>query len=155
MSIRDTLKQAMESVERELQENDHKGGWEVSDIGKIQGHLWIEMRELEDALILWQMEPSQENRDRIEHEAADVQAMAMMVADLAGCYRHELRMNGESVAPYILIKRLINEGWDSLSAEIEVERRGLVAQGRDGAKAETIVHQRNEVMKRAEASGLL
>ena len=121
LRIRDTLLQAMVSVEQELQENDYKGGWEDSTIWDIQNHLWIELRELEHALFDYKQDPSLKHREMVKKESVDVQAMAMMVADLAGCYPHGERINGREVADLNVVDRLVAAGWDRGEAQAEVD----------------------------------
>ncbi len=118
--IRPTLMQATEVIEEELLENDYKGGWESSSIWDIQNRVWTEMRELEGALTDYHRDPSDANRARVRHEAADVQGMVMMVADLAGCYPHGARVNGRDTEGLSPVETLVNAGWDRQEAEDDI-----------------------------------
>jgi len=56
-----------------LLKNSHKGGWLSEDVGSLLRRLKMEVRELEEAIYIW--------NDGIVEEAADVANFAMMIAD--------------------------------------------------------------------------
>jgi hypothetical protein len=63
-------------MEKCLQANDHKGGWEHCEDVYLVDRLYDEIEELEEALV-------HEDPERIIREAGDVANFAMMLADQA------------------------------------------------------------------------
>lgn len=76
-------------MERELRNNDHKGGWKECDAYELAQRVTEEANELlPEALQASIHSPvPSEFRDSVGEEAADVANMAMMVADVCGCLR--------------------------------------------------------------------
>lgn len=68
-------------MERELRNNDHKGGWKGCAAGPLLDRVYEELNELRDALFSYPRD-TLEYRRKIAEEAADVANMAMMVVDV-------------------------------------------------------------------------
>lgn len=99
--VRPTLVDWNIAVETRLKTNDWKGGWETCGTWTLFDHLLQEIAELERAL--YEVEATSDpdwtisRLIRVKEEAADVSAMAMMVADVAGVPFHANgRLNGKS-----------------------------------------------------------
>ena len=99
--VRPTLAEWSRVVELRLRANDWKGGWESCNVWELQDHLWQELRELE-AVLHRIHQAGFENWDiglatLVRDEAADVAALAMMIADVAGPVPHDgQRVNGKA-----------------------------------------------------------
>jgi hypothetical protein len=65
-----------EQMEKKLQENDRKGGWENCSPGYLMRRLREEYQELLGLMI-------PQDREKIIREAADIANFAMMIADIA------------------------------------------------------------------------
>lgn len=106
MDVRPTLKEFTEIVERQLSDHDYKGGWENCRPEALMDRLWGELGELQvevyrlDYHALDQTDVGESRRlatlSNIRNEAADVAAVAMMVADAAGGLDHGPRTNGRN-----------------------------------------------------------
>lgn len=70
-------------MERELRENDWKGGWKHCNFASLMSHVWEEARELQEALLSYPRD-TQKYRERIASEGADIANMVMMVLDVRG-----------------------------------------------------------------------
>lgn len=67
------------AMEKELRENDHKGGWKTEGISYFIEKLHEEVNELTKAL-----GDIKATKRRVLSEAADVANIAMMLADIRG-----------------------------------------------------------------------
>lgn len=76
MELRKEVAEFAETMEAELRENDHKGGWLEMSTGALMERLVEETDELRDAL------HEGATLDDIMAEAADVANFAMMIADV-------------------------------------------------------------------------
>lgn len=77
IEVPESVRWFAQQMEKKLQKNDHKGGWEDLSLDILLDMLKIEVMELEASIKEWQV-----SRDIIE-ESADVANFAMMIADIA------------------------------------------------------------------------
>lgn len=88
---RSEVKKFAVTMEKELKENDHKGGWKNCSLLFLIEKLHEEVKELID--VAWQCEAAQEDiestqdgiefqRAMVRSEAADVGNIAMMITDI-------------------------------------------------------------------------
>lgn len=82
LDLRPAVLKFAQMMERKLQANDCKGGWESDNVEWLLSRLREELLEL-DAVAL-NDDGSAETRQKIGQEAADVANYAMMVADVCG-----------------------------------------------------------------------
>jgi NTP pyrophosphatase (non-canonical NTP hydrolase) len=71
-----------EVMEKKLQDNEHKGGWENCSIDFLTYRLRQETAELFEALTLFHRMPNEQTRKLVEDECGDVGNFAMMIQDL-------------------------------------------------------------------------
>jgi NTP pyrophosphatase (non-canonical NTP hydrolase) len=71
-----------EAIEERLQANDHKGGWVSCPPAYLLKRLRQEVKEL--AAVCTHRRYSRAPKEQVIHEAADVAAFAMMLADNVG-----------------------------------------------------------------------
>lgn len=118
--VRPTLEQAIQAVEAIFEENAWKGGWEGSDIRRLLTSLTAQVGELDNAVYAFSKDRSEENMELVGSKAADVQGMAAMIADVAGCYPHGERINGHDTEGLTLLECLVTAGWDPNEAAAEL-----------------------------------
>lgn len=69
-------------MEKKLQANEHRGGWENCSLDFLTLRLREELIELFEAMRLYHMFPSEDTRSRVIDETADVANFNMMIQDL-------------------------------------------------------------------------
>ncbi len=69
------------AIEDRLRANDHKGGWQDESVHYLVGRMRQEFLEVEHEL--WPLGGACDAA-KVRHEAADIGAFAMMIADVAG-----------------------------------------------------------------------
>lgn len=69
-----------QEMERKLQENDYKGGWQGESPFRFANRIHDEWGELADALFRFHTKPS--NADAVIAECADIANFALMIADI-------------------------------------------------------------------------
>lgn len=79
MKRREAVERFADEMERRLQANDHKGGWQSERKGYLLSRLREEVEELYDAMVV-----SEADGAGVTAEAADVANFAMMIADNFG-----------------------------------------------------------------------
>lgn len=84
-------------MERELRENDHKGGWKHDAPGALIDHAWVEMREFQGALTAYPRD-TQQYLTNLAGEGADIANMVMMVLDVCGALSLGFTPRVESIA---------------------------------------------------------
>jgi NTP pyrophosphatase (non-canonical NTP hydrolase) len=80
--MRDEVVKFAEVMEKKLQENEHKGGWDDCSIDFLTYRLRQETAELFEALTLFHRMPNEQTKKLVEDECADVGNFAMFIQDL-------------------------------------------------------------------------
>jgi NTP pyrophosphatase (non-canonical NTP hydrolase) len=75
-----------EQMEKKLQENDRKGGWEGCNLHWLIERIEIETKELRTAVNLYMSLRDPKEKINIIKEAADIANFAMMIADIVRKY---------------------------------------------------------------------
>lgn len=81
-------------MERQLRENDHKGGWMECSPRQLLDRLREELIELHQAVDAWACDEMEGASHYVVSEAADVANFAMMIANICGWHQEVKHEHG-------------------------------------------------------------